>query len=443
MSIATAASSQVHNHELVLCFTLLQLAVIVLAARFGGRVAERMGQSRAVGEIVTGLMLGPSLLGWLAPSVFGFLFAGSSLPAAVAQDVKAAMSVLSQIGLVLLMFQVGMAFEFRLLKDGQQRRAVFWIAGAGLVLPFLLGLGLGIFSQPYLAAGVSSTSYSLFMATAMSITAVPILGRMMLELGITRTPLGVVTITAAAANDVVGWFVLAVITALTAAAFSPGDTALRIGAFLLYAAVCWWGMRPLLKAYIQRHQGDAALGQTLLAVLLALIFLSAICTYLIGIFAIFGGFMLGVLLHDEPALVEAWDQKVADLIAVLFLPIFFTYTGLRTEIGALDGEGWAWCALIVAVATFGKFAGSYWAARAAGMDAQNARCVGIMMNTRALMELIVLNVGYDLGVIPAPVFTMLVIMAVVSTVITMPLLRRWLPLELRPVAPAAKPLTSS
>ena len=425
--------SQVHTQELVLCFTLLQLAVIVLAARLGGGVAVRYGQSRAVGEIVTGLMLGPSLLGWVAPELFGFVFKASYLPAAAAHDVKAAMSVLSQLGLVLLMFQIGMAFEFRQLAEKPQRRAVLWIAALGLVIPFGMGLALGWVSLPYLAAEVPvPMGYVLFMATAMSITAVPILGRMMLELGITRTPLGVITITAAAANDVVGWFALAIITALTAAAFSPGEMGLRFGAFLAYAALCWFVLRPTLKWYVQKHAGDEGLSQTLLALLLALVFVSAICTFLIGIFAIFGGFMLGVLLHDEAKLVEAWNAKVADMVNVLFLPIFFTYTGLRTHIGGLDAEGWLWCAVVVAVATVGKFAGTWLAARFAGMTQPEARSVGVMMNTRGLMELIVLNVGYDLGVIPPSVFTMLVIMAVFSTVITMPLLRRWLPLELRP-----------
>ena len=445
------AVSPSHAGELVLCFVLVQLAVIVLAARLGGGVAQRfLGQSRAVGEIVTGLLLGPSLLGWLAPGVFGFLFGGTALPVPQAHDVRAVMSAISQLGLVLLMFQVGMSFEFRHLAHPRQRRAVALITVAGLALPFGLGLGLGVFSQPYLApASRLPLGYALFMATAMSVTAVPILGRIMLELGLTQTPLGVVTITAAAANDVVGWFLLAIITSLTASAFSVADTALRLGAFAVYAGVCWLVVRPLLKGFVRRHLARAHLAgvrdsesaeQGVLAVLLALVFVSAVCTFLIGIFAIFGGFMLGVLLFDEPLVVRVWRARVAGLVGVLFLPVFFTYTGLRTEIGSLAGTDWAWCALVILVATVGKFAGTYAAARLAGMPPAEARCVGVMMNTRALMELIVLNVGYDLGVIPPPVFTMLVIMAVISTMVTTPLLRRWLPLELRrPSAPVWPP----
>lgn len=422
---------QVHTNELVLSATLLQLAAIVLAARLGGSVAVRVGQSRVVGEIVTGLLLGPSLLGWLAPGLFGVLFQASTLPVDAAQGVKAAMGVLSQLGLVLLMFQIGMAFEFQQLADRSQQRAVLFITGLGLVVPFALGLGLGLVSAPALATNVSSPlGYVLFMATAMSITAVPVLGQMMLELGINRTPLGVVTITAAAGTDVVGWFLLAIITALTASAFSLSATALKLLAFVGYAGLCWFVLRPLLKRLLRSQAADRELPQGVLALLLVLIFLSAICTFQIGIFALFGGFMLGVLLHDEPLVVDAWRAKVTDLVQVLFLPIFFTYTGLRTHIGGLDASGWAWCAVMIAFATLGKFGGTFLAARLAGMDTASARCVGVMMNTRGLMELIVLNVGYELGVIPPAVFTMLVIMALVSTLVTVPLLRRWLPPEL-------------
>ena len=420
--------SQIHSSELVLCFSLLQLAVIVAAARAAGSAAVRLGQSRVVGEIIIGLLLGPSLMGLLAPGMFGFVFEASALNEGARHDVKAGISMLSQLGLVLLMFQIGMEFEFQQLAGTAQKRAVLWVAALGLLVPFGLGLGLGMVSAPALAPQVPmKLGYVLFMATAMSITAVPVLGRIMLELNLTRTPLGVVTITAAAINDVVGWILLAMITALTVSAYSPATTVLQLAAFAAYAASCWWLVRPLLKRYVRHHANDAELPQTVLAVLIALIFVSAICTYLIGIFAIFGGFMVGVLLHDEPTVVAAWRAKVSDLVSVLFLPIFFTCTGLRTSIGGLGAAEWGWCAIFVALAFAAKFGGSYLGARIAGMDATRARCVGIMMNTRGLMELIVLNVGYDLGVIPPQVFTILVIMAVLSTAITMPLLRRWLP----------------
>jgi Kef-type K+ transport system membrane component KefB len=203
----------------------------------------------------------------------------------------------------------------------------------------------------------------------------------------------------------------------------------NLGGLLVYTALCWWGLRPALRWLLARFASHAEdLPQSLLAILLALIFLSAMATYKIGVFAIFGGFMLGVLLHDEPAFVAAWKAKIADFVSVFFLPIFFTYTGLRTNIGALDSMHlWLWCLAILGAATLGKFGGCYFGARWAGRPPAESRIIAIMMNTRALMELIVINVGYDLGVIPSGVFTMLVIMAVVSTLVAAPALRLWLP----------------
>ena len=412
-----------HAVENLLFFTLLQLVIILLAARLGGSLARRLGQARVVGEIVVGLLLGPSLFGALAPDTFHFVFHSvSSTP----------VTIMSQIGLILLMFQIGLDFDFSHLRERENAKAVVLVATLGLIVPFLLGLAVGWTSHAALAPQVNVLGYTLFLATALSITAVPVLGRIMMEFGLTRTPMGVITITAAAINDVVGWVTLAVITALTLSAFSFSDMLRNLGWLLAYMVLCWWGLRPALRWLLARYASHAAhaadLPQTLLAILLALIFMSAMVTYKIGIFAIFGGFMLGVLLHDEHTFVTAWKAKIADFVSVFFLPIFFTYTGLRTNIGALDsGHLWLWCLIILAVATVGKFGGCYLGARWAGRPPTESRIIGVMMNTRALMELIVINVGYDLGVIPPSVFTMLVIMAVVSTLVTAPALRLWLP----------------
>ena len=419
----------VHQTEALLFFTLLQLTVIILAGRLGGELAHRVGQSPAVGEIIVGILLGPSLFGLLAPDLFHYVF--RSTP-------PAPMQMLSQIGLILLMFQIGLEFDFAHLAARNNRRAVTYVATASMLVPFALGFGFGYFTSPLLSPGADPLASALFIATAFSITALPILGRIMMEFKITRLPIGVIAISAAAINDVVGWLLLALVTALTLAEFSAaafaGKVLLVAGFFLLW----WFAVRPLMKRLIRMSQagpapagekaGRGKLTHNLLGILLAGIFISAMATYQLGIFAIFGGFMMGVILHDEHEVIEAWKERIGHFVMVFFLPIFFTYTGLRTNVGGLDSAAaWGWCGMLIALATLGKFGASYVAARWAGMTHHEGKVVGIMMNTRALMELIVINVGYDLGVISQQVFTMLVLMAIFSTVITTPGLRRWLP----------------
>jgi Kef-type K+ transport system membrane component KefB len=413
------AAVSAHKSEAMLFANLLQLSVIVLAGRLGGHLAVRWGQSAAVGEIVVGLLLGPSLFGLVAPDVFALVFRSTA---------PEPMQVLSQIGLILLMFQIGMEFDFSHLRERQHRGTVMRIAIAGLALPFLLGLIFGYQSAPQLSPQANRVAAGLFVATAFSITALPILGRIMMEFDLTRRPLGVIAITAAAINDVVGWLLLALVTTLAVARFDAVEFATRVGMVALFIAICWLAVRPAMKRIIRHMQNNAPLSNNLVGILLAAIFLAAMATYKLGIFAIFGGFILGVLLHDEPEMIAAWKERIGHFVTVFFLPIFFTYTGLRTDIGGLDTLAlWGWCALTVFLATLGKFGGTYFAARSSGLGHHEASALGYMMNTRALMELIVINVGFDLGVISHNVFTMLVIMAVFSTVITTPGLRRTLP----------------
>ncbi|GAB3546040.1 hypothetical protein GCM10027343_23330 [Noviherbaspirillum agri] len=422
MSIAADVHNavSVHKTEALLFFVLLQLTVIVLAARIGTEIAVRVGQAAAVGEIIVGILLGPSLFGLLAPDLFHYVFRSAA---------PEPMQILSQIGLVLLMFQIGLEFDFAHLTERRNSKAVFWIALASLATPFVLGLALGFYSAPFLSPGANSTASALFIATAFSITALPILGRIMIEFNMTRTQIGVIAISAAAINDVVGWLLLALVTTLTVSNFDGMSFAIKVALVIGFLLLCWLVVRPLLRRVVQRFDVKRlGLSNNLLGIVLAAIFLASMATYQLGIFAIFGGFMMGVILHDEEAFVEAWKEKIGPLVTVFFLPIFFTYTGLRTDIGGLDSmAAWGWCALIVVLATAGKFGGAYVSARAVGMNRHEANIMGIMMNTRALMELIVINVGYDLGVISQQVFTMLVIMAIFSTVVTSPCLRLWLP----------------
>ena len=409
-----------HQTESLLFFSLLQLTIIVLSARLGGELARSLGQSTAVGEIVVGILLGPSLFGLLAPQLFDYVFHSGA---------PQAMQILSQVGLVLLMFQIGLEFDFSHLTEKRNRKSMLWIAAASLVGPFLLGYMVGHFSTASFSPSEHPEATALFIATAFSITALPILGRIMIEFKMTRSSIGVIAISAAGINDVVGWLLLALITSITTSDFNSSNFAIKVLLVAAFFTVSWFGLRPLMKRILHVFDTqDGILSHNLLGVVLAAIFLSAMTTYQIGIFAIFGGFTMGVILHDEEVFVKSWRTHISPFIMVFFLPIFFTYTGLRTNIGTLaDANAWGWCLLIVSLATIGKFGGAYIAARLTGLNHTESKILGVLMNTRALMELIVINVGYDLGVISQQMFTILVIMAIFSTIITSPLLRRWLP----------------
>ncbi|MDB5813070.1 MAG: sodium:proton antiporter [Rhodocyclales bacterium] len=419
-TIVHAAQSSVHQTEHLLSGILIQLALIVAAGRIGGELAARCNQARVVGEMLVGILLGPTLFGAIAPDLFRIVF--TDIPAAP-------MVVLSQIGLILLMFEIGMEFDFSLLTHNLHKRATTLVSIFGIVVPFSLGLLFGYYAAPILAPGIDQMGCALFVATAFSITALPTLGRILMEFRLTRAPIGVVAISAAAINDVVGWLILMVVSALAISSFSFGNFSLRLLALALYGAACWYLIRPQLKRLIRAEsRRDPGLSSNLLACMLVLLFASALTTYAIGIFAIFGGFMLGLLVHDERVFTEQWADKVGRFVQVLLLPVFFTFTGLRTNVGSLAAASdWGWCVLLIGVATLGKFGGGYIAARMAGSDHVSAKILGLLMNTRGLMELIVLNIGLDMGFISQKLFTMLVLMALVSNVMTTPGLKRWLP----------------
>jgi Kef-type K+ transport system membrane component KefB len=388
--------------ELLLFYTLLELAVIVLAARVGGAIARRCGQSAAVGEIIVGICSG--------------LRSSAGLPRGRSMSCS---------------IPRRRATRFRSMSLPAVRKR----PGSRLLD--------GIFRH---APGARIDS-ALFVATAFSITALPILGRILIELDLTRTKIGVIAISSAAANDVFGWLLLAFITALTVSNFDPRKLALKVLMVAAFALISTKWVRPLLKGAVRRsNPRGGKMSANLLGGLICVAFLGAMTTYQIGIFAIFGGFMMGVILYDEAELVEAWRERVGDFVNVFFLPIFFTYTGLRTSIGGLAMADWGWCVAIVAVANASKFVAGYWAARRSRFNHAESSMIGYMMNTRALMELIVINVGLDLGVITPKVFTMLVIMAIVSTVITTPALRYYMArggIDRRPLGTAAAAAASS
>ena len=412
--------NSVSQSEDLLFSILVQLIVMILAARILHTLARRLGQPGVVGEIIAGLMLGPSLLGHFFPQLSTALF-GEHVPAAI--------PIISQIGLIFLMFQIGLDAEFHLLKQGRNRRAVLAVAVASIAVPFALGVLLGEWAAPMLAPDVPSLAFSLFCGVALAITAMPVLGRIMREYALGETAVGVVAISAAAINDVVGWLLLAGVSAYAAARFSGLHVLWQLGMLLAFVLAMYFVVRPLVGWLIRRYPArEGKLSSNLMALVTALIFLAGICTYKIGIFAIFGGFALGVVFQPHAAFVAGWRRQVGVFVMVFFLPVFFTFTGLRTDITALTSSAsLTWLGLILAAGIGGKIIPVYVAGRSAGFDNTQSWILGSLMNTRGLMELIVLNIGYDLRIIPRDAFTMLVIMAVVTNLMTGPLLRLLLP----------------
>jgi Kef-type K+ transport system membrane component KefB len=408
--------TDVHQTEQILVSVLVQLIVIVLAARLAGSAAAALRQPRVIGEMIAGLALGPSLLGRLFPDFSSAVFSpAGALP----------ITILSQIGLILLMFQIGSEFEFGQLRTERNRKAVLFTSIASLAAPLLVGFTLGWITAPVLAAHIEPLSYSLFVAVALAITAVPVLGRILREYGLNRSDVGVIAISAAAVNDVAGWICLAAISAFAGAQFSLANFGVQIAGLAALFAALWFVGRPGVDWLVRRFPigKDGEAPTALVAIVLALIFAAGVCTERLGVFTIFGGFLAGLLFHRHVAFVEAWRKQVGLFVLVFFLPIFFTFTGLRTNIAGLDTPSdWMWCAIFFVAAMTAKIAPVFLAGRLAGLGAGQAGMLGVMMNTRGLMELIVLNVGYSLGFLPQDVFTMLVLMAVGTTVMTGPLI---------------------
>jgi Kef-type K+ transport system membrane component KefB len=402
--------------ENVLLLVLIQLSVIITAARIAGIAFRRLGQPHVCGEVAAGLLLGPSFFGRLQPELFHRVFAPSVAPV---------LSILSQIGLILLMFIVGLEFDFGHLR--KHARTAIATSLAGIALPFTLGLLVAQVAYPWVGQGIDKTGFLLFLATALSITAIPVLGRIMIELNIHRSPLGSLTITAAALDDALGWIILTMVASVVRSRFSPLSSLLMVAETVGYGIFMFFVARPLLKRWVRRtmEREGPDLSMTTLTVLLVVILASAIMTNLIGIFSVFGAFLAGVILHDEDTFRHAVALRMRDFTTTFFLPLFFAYTGLRTDMGTMQGSTlWLLCLLIIVAAIAGKLGGCGLAARfIGGLSWRDSATVGILMNTRGLMELIVINLGFELGVIPKTVFFMLVLMAIVTTYMTTPLVR--------------------
>ncbi len=405
-------NSLIHNLEHPLAILLAQIVTIIFAARLFGWICKKIGQPSVIGEIIAGIVLGPSLIGFYFPGFSAVLFPTASL---------GNLQFLSQIGLILFMFVIGMELDLKVLKNKAHDAVV--ISHASIIIPFALGMGLAYYIyQSFAPEGVQFISFALFLGIAMSITAFPVLARIVQERGLHKTRLGTVVITCAAADDITAWCLLAsVIAIVKAGSFISALYIIALAAIYVFLMIKV--VRPFLSRIGNIHQTKESLSKPIVAIFFLTLIISSYATEIIGIHALFGAFMAGAIMPENIKFRNIFIEKVEDVALVLLLPLFFVFTGLRTEIGLLnDPSLWKITGLIILVAVIGKFIGSAIAAKFVGQNWKDSLTIGALMNTRGLMELVVLNIGYDLGVLTPEIFAMMVIMALVTTFMTGPAL---------------------
>ncbi len=393
-----------------LAILLLQIVTIVIVARIFGWIFNKIGQPTVIGEIIAGIALGPSLFGAYFPEASALLFPIESLDN---------LQFFSQIGLILFMFVIGMELDLKVLKSKAHDAVV--ISHASIIIPFALGMIMAYFIYAnYAPEGVAFLSFALFMGIAVSITAFPVLARIVQERGIHKTKFGTIALTAAAADDITAWCILAIVIAVVKAG-SFGSALYVVALACLYVVFMIKFVRPFLAKVGEINKYKTTLSKPVVAIFLLVLILSSYLTEIIGIHALFGAFMAGAIMPDNQRFRHIFVEKVEDVALVLFLPLFFVYTGLRTEIGLLNNiELWKITGLIILVAVIGKFLGSAVAAKYVGQSWKESLTIGALMNTRGLMELVALNIGYELGVLTPEVFAMMVIMALATTFMTGP-----------------------
>jgi len=408
---ATFGHTAANSHPNVLLHVLLAMVVIIVASRALGALFRYLQQPAVIGEVIAGIMLGPSLLGSLAPGASAYL-----LPSSVAPFV----GIIAQVGVVLFMFLIGLELDTSLLR--KKTHSTIAISHASIIAPFLLGSLAALWLYPKLSSqDVPFGVFALFMGVSMSVTAFPVLARILTDRGISKTRLGVIAISCAAVDDVTAWCLLAFVVSV---AQSRVDGALlTISLTFGYLALMLLVVRPLLARLVRRQEILRHVSQGTTALMLVGLLISALVTEYIGIHALFGAFLLGAIVPHESLLAKGIAQKLEDLVVVLMLPAFFAFTGMRTQIGLISGvDNWIVCGVIIVLACLGKFGGSALAARLTGLDWRDSASIGVLMNTRGLMELIVLNIGLDLKVLSPTLFAMMVIMALVTTFATTPVL---------------------
>lgn len=402
----------INNLHGSLTILLFQIIVILLAVRLFSHLFKYIGQPGVIGEIVAGIVLGPSVLGLLFPDFFHTLFPTESLTN---------LELLSQIGLVLFMFVIGMDVDFSILKNKMNETLV--ISHAGIIVPFFLGIVASFWIyEEYAASLTNFLPFALFIGISMSITAFPVLARIIQERNMTKTPIGVLSIASAANDDVTAWCLLAIVIAV-AKAGTFLSALYTVGLTVLFIAFMFGIIRPFLRKIGETYVNSEVINKTFVGFIFLILIASAVSTEIIGIHALFGAFIAGVVMPVNSGFRKTMMEKVEDIALVFFLPLFFAFTGLRTEIGLINTpELWEICGLLIFVAILGKLGGCTIAARLVGESWKDSFTVGTLMNTRGLMELVALNIGYEMGVLPPEIFVILVLMALITTFMTTPLL---------------------
>jgi len=386
---------------------LVQLVVIVAASRAVCWIAARFGQPRVVGEITAGILLGPSLLGFLAPRLSAWLFPSATFPVLLA---------VSHLGLLFFMFLVGLHLDLGMLRASGRTALV--TSPVSIVVPLGLGVALAAHVGPRFAPEVSPLAFALFLGLALSVTAFPVLARILEEQGLTRTRIGVVAIACAAVDDVSAWCLLAGVTAYVRAATGGASFVRTVVLLAAFAAAALALLPPVLKKLVS---GSPAACLPVAAVCLLT---CGAMTEAIGVHALFGAFLAGIAMPRRDDLRQGLEVSLEPVTSVVLLPLFFTSTGLRLDVGWLQGAtAWTAFGLILLAAVGGKLVGSMLAARATGMDWREAAGLGVLLNTRGLVELVILGAGLELGVLTPPVYTMMVLMALVTTAMTTPVLQ--------------------
>lgn len=401
-----------HNLTEPLAILLLQIIVIISFARLFGFLFKKIGQPAVIGEIVAGIVLGPSIIGAYFPDINNFLFPVSSL---------VTLQFISQIGLILFMFIIGMELDLKAI--GKQAYGAVIISHASIIIPYALGMGLAYFLyNTYAPDGISFLSFALFMGITMSITAFPVLARILQEKGLTRSRMGAMALTCAAADDLTAWCILAAVIALVKSGSSV-SVLFTIGFSLAFVLLMLKVVHPMLEKLGNVYTKKQKLQTPIIAALFMILIVSSYITSVIGIHALFGAFIAGVVMPSNINFRKIVIDKIEDVSIILLLPLFFVITGLRTQIGLLNTANlWITFGWVLLVAVAGKFGGSTLAARIVGQSWKDSLSIGVLMNTRGLMQLIVLNIGYDLGILSPEIFAMMVLMALVTTFMTGPAL---------------------